>query len=65
MQTAHPEQIEPDERSGHLTPTEVASRLGVDPSTVRRHGARLGAKVFGRWRLDPAKVAEATSGGAA
>ena len=64
MHTAHPEHAEPDEQPGHLTPTEVASRLGVDPSTVRRWAKRLplGEKLVGRWRLDPDLIAAAITG---
>ena len=64
MHIAHPEHDEPDVQSGHLTPAQVAARLGVDPSTVRRNAARhgLGSKLWGRWRLDPAKVDAALTG---
>ena len=46
----------------YLTPVEAAERFGVHPSTVRRHVGRLGSKVLGRYRLDPAKVEAAASG---
>ena len=62
----HNAQTVPGEQPGHLTPAEVASRLGVDSSTIRRWAKRLplGGKLGGRWRLDPAKVAALTSGSA-
>jgi DNA-binding MurR/RpiR family transcriptional regulator len=54
-----------DARTGHMTTREAAALLGVSTATIRRYGARLGVRRFGRWHIDPAKVAAELEGHAA
>ena len=49
-------------RDAHITPKDAARLLGVSVPTIRRHAARLGRKQFGRWLLDPQRVADVRDG---